>query len=86
MVKTLPLLLPPSCLPQASTSQWQPKRHLLPPQRPTINEGKDFEAMAHQNVDGKVIKKTRPRRTVDYGDGMGRRILVRLQSYHVALL
>lgn len=85
MTDALPLLLPSSCLPQASTSRWQPKNHLLPPQRPAIDEGKDIDlslALARQNLDAKMIKKTRPRRTVDYGGGMGRWILVRLLQRH----
>ena len=82
MLESLPLLLPSSSLPQASTSKWQPKRHLLPPQKPPVDEGKELEmslALARQSIDGKAIKKTRPRRTVDYGGGMGRYILVRRQ-------
>jgi len=34
-------------------------------------------ANARQMIDGKLIKKTRPRRTVDYNGGMGRWLLVR---------
>jgi hypothetical protein len=33
-------------------------------------------ANARQMIDGKLIKKTRPRRTVDYNGGMGRWLLV----------
>ncbi|KAI6125282.1 hypothetical protein EV401DRAFT_1938833 [Pisolithus croceorrhizus] len=33
-------------------------------------------ATARQLADGKVVKKTRPRRTVDYNDGLGRWALV----------
>ena len=33
-------------------------------------------ANARQVMDGKMIKKTRPRRTVDYNGGMGRWVLV----------
>ncbi|KAI6123197.1 hypothetical protein EDD16DRAFT_1725335 [Pisolithus croceorrhizus] len=34
-------------------------------------------ATARQLADGKVVKKTRPRRTVDYNDGLGRWALLR---------
>ena len=82
MTDALPILLPTSALPQASSStQWTPKRHLLPPQKPPIDELKEQQettrALVRRAVEGKMIKRTRPRRTVDYGAGMGRWILVR---------
>lgn len=67
-----------SYLPQASTSQWQSKRYILHPQRPSIDEGKELElslTMARRTIDGKMIKK--PRRTVDYGGEMDGWILNR---------
>lgn len=40
----------------------------------------ELEANARQFADGKPVKKTRPRRTVDYNGGLGRWTLVRSQE------
>ncbi|KIL68516.1 hypothetical protein M378DRAFT_158317 [Amanita muscaria Koide BX008] len=83
MTSALPVLLPASAIPQVSSTshqQWVPKRYTQPPQPPPQDEAKLQEqelANARQAMDGKVIKKTRPRRTVDYNGGMGRWILMR---------
>ncbi|THH05312.1 hypothetical protein EW145_g4889 [Phellinidium pouzarii] len=79
MVDTLPVLLPSSCLPRVSSSGWRPSRHLETPQPPPADEHRQDIAMAaaRQLLDGKALKKTRPRRTVDYGGSMGRSILNR---------
>ncbi|KAF8638812.1 hypothetical protein AX17_001870 [Amanita inopinata Kibby_2008] len=83
MTSTLPVLLPASALPQTPSvphQQWKPKRHLSLPQPPPQDDGKlqEQELMnARQTLDGKMIKKTRPRRTVDYNGGMGRWSLIR---------
>ena len=74
-----PILLPSSVLPptQISHSEWKPKRYLLNPQPPVTDDLKEQElANAKQIQDGKVLKKTRPRRTVDYNGGLGRWALV----------
>lgn len=80
MLDTLPILLPPSAHPRqpASDSDWRPTRHLQPPQPPPPDEHRQdiARAAARELVDGKALKKTRPRRTVDYGGSMGRWILV----------
>ena len=55
------------------------RRHLQPPQPPVIDDQRiqDLElAVQRQVLDGKCLKKTRPRRTVDYAEGMGRWSLV----------
>ena len=81
-MSSLPVLLPSSVLPQPSTSypDWKPRRYLSEPQPPPLDDNKILEAElanARQMIDGKLIKKTRPRRTVDYNGGMGRWLLVR---------
>ena len=43
-------------------------------------------AMARNVMDGKALKKTRPRRTVDYGAMIGRWILVRIYILIILLL
>lgn len=80
----LPLLLPPSLIPKSApnTIQWTPKKYLTDPQPPPIDDAKAQEqellaANARQFLDGKLVKKTRPRKTVDYNGGMGRWALVR---------
>jgi polyadenylation factor subunit 2 len=79
----LPLLLPQDLIkasaPARGPSEWRPTRYLQPPQPPPPDENRlDMElAVARQMVDGKVLKKTRPRRTVDHSGGMGRWNLVR---------
>lgn len=79
---SLPVLLPGNTLPRTSLTshlEWKPTRYLSDPQPPPQDEGKILEqelANARQMIDGKLIKKTRPRRTVDYNGGMGRWLLV----------
>jgi polyadenylation factor subunit 2 len=49
------------------------------PQPPPMDDMKLQElemAAARQMMDGKIVKKTRPRRTVDYNGGLGRWALV----------
>ncbi|KAI0062055.1 WD40 repeat-like protein [Artomyces pyxidatus] len=79
----LPLLLPQNTVQSSKESaypEWTPKKFLQPPQPPPTDETRihDMEmAVARQMLDGKALKKTRPRRTVDYGGGMGRWTLLR---------
>jgi len=81
-MSSLPVLLPNSVLPKNSATaqlDWKPKRYLSEPQPLPQDETKILEAElanARQMIDGKLIKKTRPRRTVDYNGGMGRWLLV----------
>lgn len=77
----VPVLLPSSSLPRPShpTLEWTPKRYLTGPQPPPVDDAKVLEqelAAARQLADGKAVKKTRPRRTVDFNGGMGRWALV----------
>ncbi len=79
----LPVLLPQSALPHSlSTTHrpWTPERYTLPPQPPPPQDDAKVQeqelANARQVMDGKMVKKTRPRRTVDYNGGMGRWVLV----------
>ncbi|KAF9484986.1 WD40 repeat-like protein [Pholiota conissans] len=80
---SLPLLLPQNIIPRAISTthvEWKPKQYLSEPQPPPLDDGKILEqelANARQMIDGKIIKKTRPRRTVDYNGGMGRWALLR---------
>ncbi|EGN96295.1 hypothetical protein SERLA73DRAFT_112525 [Serpula lacrymans var. lacrymans S7.3] len=82
-MSALPLLLPPSSIPRASKNaqvEWTPQRYLSAPQPPPMDDAKVMEqemAAARQGVDGKAVKKTRPRRTVDYNGGIGRWALLR---------
>ncbi|KIM49650.1 hypothetical protein M413DRAFT_438821 [Hebeloma cylindrosporum] len=79
----LPVLLPANVLPKPSSTphlQWKPQKFLSDPQPPPQDDGKLVEqdlANARQMIDGKLIKKTRPRRTVDYNGGVGRWALLR---------
>ncbi|KAH7928169.1 WD40 repeat-like protein [Leucogyrophana mollusca] len=82
MTSTLPILLPPNSIPRPSggTREWTPKNHLSGPQPPPMDDARVMEqeiAAARQMADGKAVKKTRPRRTVDYNGGMGRWALLR---------
>jgi len=79
---TVPVLLPSNSLPRPlhPTLEWTPKRYLTGPQPPPVDDAKVLEqelAAARQLADGKAVKKTRPRRTVDFNGGMGRWTLVR---------
>ena len=87
MATGVPVLLPPNSLPRPShsSSEWTPKRFLTAPQPPPVDDAKVVEqelAAARQLADGKSVKKTRPRRTVDFNGGMGRWALVRTRYYH----
>ena len=81
-MSNLPILLPASVIPKPSPSlyhEWKPQRYLSEPQPPPQDDGKLIEqemANARQMLDGKIIKKTRPRRTVDYNGTLGRWALV----------
>ena len=76
----LPVLLPARALPPTELSrfEWVPKADLsTPPPAPVDETTVDQEiAMARQAMEGKVVRKVRPRRTVDYGGPMGRWTLV----------
>ena len=75
----LPLLLPPQHTKTSNYPEWKPQRYLQPPQPPVVDDQRiqDLElAVQRQLLDGKALKKTRPRRTVDYAGGMGRWALV----------
>ncbi|KAF8898228.1 WD40-repeat-containing domain protein [Gymnopilus junonius] len=82
-MSSLPLLLPPNVIPKTSVTphlEWKPTKYLSEPQPPPQEHGQVMEqelANARQSIDGKIIKKTRPRRTVDYNGGVGRWALLR---------
>lgn len=84
MSSPLPLLLPQKAVPtpnNASHVEWTPKRYMSEPQPPPMDDMKIQElemAAARQMMDGKIVKKTRPRRTVDYNGSLGRWALVSL--------
>ncbi|KIY43906.1 WD40 repeat-like protein [Fistulina hepatica ATCC 64428] len=79
----LPLLLPQSAIPQSLSEphlDWRPNKYLNDPQPPPVDDVKlQEQELASQRLgfDGKMLKKTRPRRTVDYNGGMGRWRLLR---------
>ena len=80
---SLPVLLPPKVIPSPQAAnfhqEWTPTKYMSPPQPPAQDDSKIQEmelAAARHFLDGKAIKKTRPRRTVDYNGSMGRWILV----------
>ncbi|PPQ67555.1 hypothetical protein CVT24_002835 [Panaeolus cyanescens] len=79
----LPVLLPANALPKKPLYpdlEWKPTKYLSEPQPPPQDEGKLVEqelANARLMIDGKLIKKTRPRRTVDYNGPYGRWVLLR---------
>lgn len=82
MSSSLPVLLPPKAIPtpnHTSHLEWTPKKYLSEPQPPPTDDTKTQElemAAARQMMDGKIVKKTRPRRTVDYNGSLGRWALV----------
>ena len=81
MTTAFPILLPDKAIPHAPSManlEWKPTKYLSAPQPPPTEEGKFQDIDSRQMLDGKLIKKTRPRRTVDYNGGMGRWALVRL--------
>ncbi|KAJ7090425.1 WD40-repeat-containing domain protein [Mycena belliarum] len=79
----LPVLLPRGAVrraPAVPHTEWRPSRYLSEPQPPPIDDAtrmQELEASARQFADGKPVKKTRPRRTVDYNGGLGRWALLR---------
>ncbi|KAJ7778686.1 WD40-repeat-containing domain protein [Mycena maculata] len=79
----LPVLLPPRAVPHPPSVphvEWTPSRYLTASQPPPIDDAtrmQELEANARQFADGKPVKKTRPRRTVDYNGGLGRWALLR---------
>lgn len=78
-VAALPWLLPTRPTKTTNYPAWEPQRHLQLPQPPVVDDQRiqDLElAVQRQLLDGKALKKTRPRRTVDYAGGMGRWALV----------
>ncbi|KAG1768941.1 WD40-repeat-containing domain protein [Suillus occidentalis] len=80
---SIPVLLPSSSIPRPPSHphlEWTPKRYLSDPQPPPMDDARVLEqemAAARQLQDGKTVKKTRPRRTVDFNAGMGRWNLLR---------
>jgi polyadenylation factor subunit 2 len=89
MTGALPVLLPPTAIPHPPSAphvEWTPSRYLSAPQPPPVDDAtrmQELEANARQFADGKPLKKTRPRRTVDYNGGLGRWTLVRLPGGRV---
>lgn len=84
---SLPLLLPGRDSIAASYAQheWTPTQYLNGPQPPPTDDLRQQElemAAARQMADGKVVKKTRPRRTVDYTSDLGRWTNVCAQETH----
>ncbi|KAK0448275.1 WD40-repeat-containing domain protein [Desarmillaria tabescens] len=78
---SLPILLPKSALPQPNTF------YLCKP--PPVDDAKVQEqelANSRQMLDGKIIKKTRPRKTVDYYGGMAQMRKLRPNSTYVPQL
>lgn len=80
---SLPLLLPQKTVSTPSNAfhyEWTPVKYLSEPQPPPMDDMKLQEmemAAARQIIDGKIVKKTRPRRTVDYNGGLGRWTMLR---------
>lgn len=76
----LPILLPVKASPPSDLArfEWRPKTDLTTPAPPPADDTTvDQEvAMARQALEGKAVRKVRPRRTVDYGGPMGRWTLV----------
>lgn len=84
-ISPLPVLLPQKAVPPLNhVHEWTPKRNLSIPNPPPTDDARTQDqemAIARQLMDGKTVKKVRPRRTVDYGGGMGRWAMV--SSYSV---
>jgi hypothetical protein len=75
----LPVLLPkPTSINQGTRLGWTPRKYLTPLQPPPVDDMRlnEAELAARSLLDGKQLKKTRPRRTVDFNGGMGRWTLV----------
>ncbi|KAJ7611655.1 WD40-repeat-containing domain protein [Roridomyces roridus] len=83
MAASLPVLLSQRAVPHPAPVphvEWTPSRYLSAPQPPPIDDAtrmQELEANARQFAEGKPIKKTRPRRTVDYNGSLGRWALLR---------
>ena len=64
----LPLLPPTQLAKPTNSPAWEPRRHLQPPQPPVVDyrriHGLEL-AVQSQLLDGKAMKKTRPRRTIN---------------------
>ncbi|KAH9948151.1 WD40-repeat-containing domain protein [Amylocystis lapponica] len=78
----LPVLLPQRSIPRAESAhcEWTPTRDRSVPNGPPGDEARTQDqemAIARQLMDGKTVKKVRPRRTVDCSGGMGRWALLR---------
>lgn len=77
---SLPILLPPKSIPpvQPSPHEWTPQKNLSLPVPPPTDDMTHEQEMAalRQAMDGRPVKKVRPRRTVDYTGPMGRLTLV----------
>ncbi|KAI0933550.1 hypothetical protein AcW1_005352 [Taiwanofungus camphoratus] len=80
-ISPLPVLLPQKAVPPLNhVHEWTPKRNLSIPNPPPTDDARTQDqemAIARQLMDGKTVKKVRPRRTVDYGGGMGRWAMLR---------
>ncbi|KAI0699649.1 WD40-repeat-containing domain protein [Cytidiella melzeri] len=78
---TLPVLLPAKLVPPSQTPpyEWTPHKDLSTPVPPPLDDMTHEQEMAalRQAMDGRPVKKVRPRRTVDYGGAMGRLTLLR---------
>ncbi|TFY58670.1 hypothetical protein EVJ58_g6274 [Rhodofomes roseus] len=78
----LPVLLPRKVLPRTELlpREWSPKADLTTTNPPPPDDARTHDqemAMARQLMDGKTVKKVRPRRTVDYGGPLGGWALLR---------
>lgn len=60
-------------------SSWKASRHLTPLPRPPVDP--EIDAPPKIGPDGRIIKKVRPRRTIDLWAGVGRWEMVILEIY-----
>ena len=77
--RDVPLLIPAKHLLDTPDDVWSPSKHKLPPEPPPPPPEMPIsqEMAAAQGIDGKLLlKKTKPRRTVDYFGPMGRWLYV----------
>lgn len=77
--KDATLLIPAKQLLDVPDDVWFPSKHRLPPEPPPPPPEMPIsqEMAAAQGIDGKLLlKKTKPRRTVDYFGPMGRWLYV----------
>lgn len=78
------LLIPAEQLLDTPNDVWSPSKHKLPPEPPPPPPEMPIsqEMAAAQGIDGKLLlKKTKPRRTVDYFGPMGRWFYVCQTNY-----